>query len=112
MLHLCTPCFNSAQYDYIFRLQNKNNLLSPYAATYFSPSRIRLKNFSEFFQDSVTRIMSMRVIDSLEVVQVCQDHQKGKAISGRTAQLPGRPLFNRPPVRQSGERIGESKFFQ
>jgi hypothetical protein len=24
--------------------------------------------------------------------------------------LPGRPFFDRPPVRQSGQRIGECKF--
>src|SRR5580700_1309316 len=82
--------------------QNKKKLLSAYAAADVAPPGIGPKYFRESLQHSVACIMPVRVIDGLEMIQVCHDHEERKPIPGGPAQLPGCPVFNRSTVGQSG----------
>ena len=92
--------------------QHKKKFFASDTAANIAASRFFFQNLRKRLEDGVTRVVSMGIIDSLEMVQVGQRDPKGKAVPGRTAQLPRRPVFNCAPIWKAGQRIGKGKFLQ
>ena len=74
--------------------QNKKEFLPSDTATNVTLSRITFQNFRKCLQNGIACIVSVGVVDSLEVVQVSQGDPEGEPVPSRAAQLPRRLVFN------------------
>src|SRR5882757_8122623 len=66
----------------------------------------------ECSQDGIPSLVPKSVVDGLEGIDVTQDDPEMKAVPGRTLHLFACPRFQRPPIRQTSQRIGLRCFFQ
>jgi hypothetical protein len=109
-------CANTLDYTLCVLLrrmrQHKKKFFASNTAANITASRFGFQNLRKRLEDGVARVVSMGIIDSLEMVQVSQRDPEGKAVPGRPAQLPCRPVFNCAPIWKAGQGIGEGKFLQ
>src|SRR5579864_2355447 len=92
--------------------QHKEKFFPSNTTANITASRFGFQNLRKRLEHGVACIMSVGIIDSFEMVQVGEHDPEGKAVPGRPAQLPRRPVFNCATIWKTGQGIGEGEFLQ
>ena len=73
---------------------------------------IAFQDLAKRFEHDVARVMAVRVVDLLEVIEVDHHHPEREAVTDRRGQLVRRPGFDGASVGQSSQRIGQREMLE
>ncbi|HEV2491019.1 MAG TPA: hypothetical protein VGT03_14530 [Candidatus Acidoferrales bacterium] len=92
--------------------ENNQELFSANARANVTKPGIRLNNSREFLEDGITGLVTVGVVDGLEVIYVGHNNPEVKAMPVCAADLPYGPIFDCAAIGQAGQRVGKRQFLQ
>src|ERR1700674_1298270 len=75
-------------------------------------SGIEFQYFTESFQNFITRIMPVGVVDGFKLIQISLHDAKMEVVPDRATQLPGAPLLDGAAVGETGKRIRKRQLLE
>ena len=92
--------------------QDQREFLAPVATGYVAPANLAFEQRSDRLEDDISGLVSERVVDAFESIQIDQHHRDRCPAAPAPQQLARKKLTQGAPVVRAGERIGDRLLLQ